>query len=191
MALNERGSQSLPIEPGISIPFRWPLAIGLGAAIVALSARLAVPLPFTPVPLSLEDLAVLLVGGFLGATAGSGAMILYLSLGALGAPVFALGTGGITRLLGPSGGYLLAFPVAATAVARIAVRGNLARCLAAALVGTMLIHAGGLAQLMVLGQSLKHALALGTLPFLLQDLLKTVIAALILTAGAATLRPRA
>jgi biotin transport system substrate-specific component len=191
MVTNERGSRSVPIEPQMSIPFRWPLAIGLGAAVVAVSARFAVPLPFTLVPVSLQDLAVLLVGGFLGATAGAGAMVLYLALGALGAPVFAMGTGGVTRLLGPSGGYLLAFPVAAAVVGRLAVRGNPVRCFAAAFLGMLVIHIGGLAQLMVLGQSLGRALSLGTIPFLVQDLLKTIIAGLVLTAGAATLRPRA
>jgi biotin transport system substrate-specific component len=175
----------------MSIPFQWPLAIGLGAAVVAVSARFAVPLPFTQVPISLQDLAVLLVGGFLGATAGAGAMVLYLALGALGAPVFAMGTGGIAKLLGPTGGYLLAFPVAAAVVGRLAVRGNPARCLAAALLGMLVIHAGGLAQLMVLGLSLRNALSVGTLPFLVPDLLKMIIAGLVLTAGSATLRPRA
>ncbi|MGH7526140.1 MAG: biotin transporter BioY, partial [Gemmatimonadales bacterium] len=88
-------------------------AIGLGALLVALSAQVTVPVPLNPVPMTLQPLAVLVVGGLLGGASGAGALVLYLALGMLGLPVFAGGSSGIVRLLGPTGGYLLAFPVAA------------------------------------------------------------------------------
>ncbi|MGH7702035.1 MAG: biotin transporter BioY, partial [Gemmatimonadales bacterium] len=164
----------------MSVPWRWPLSLLLGAATVALSAQAAVPLPFTPVPMTLQGLAVILVGGVLGSAAGAGALGLYLVAGAFGAPVFALGMGGVAKLLGPTGGYLLAFPLAAALVGRVAQRGNLLRCAGAALLGMVTIHVGGLAQLAILGLPLKRAVALGTAPFVVVDLLKVVLAAGIL-----------
>jgi len=95
--------------------FVWPLALVAGAAV---AARAAVPLPFTAVPVSLQGLAVLLTGGIFGAGVGAGAMLLYLALGAFGAPVFAGGTGGLSHLFGSTGGYLFAFPLAAFATGR-------------------------------------------------------------------------
>ena len=174
----------------MTLPMRWPLTVALGALVVALSAQFAVPLPFTPVPMSLQGLAVLLVGGLLGGAAGAGALALYLALGAFGLPVFALGTAGLTKLLGPTGGYLLAFPFAAALVGRVATRGNLALCFVAALLGMVAIHAGGLAQLIILGAPFDRAVTLGSAPFLVIDLLKVVVATLILSRFHAALRPR-
>src|SRR4051794_7179538 len=92
---------------------RRGVAAGLGALVVALSPQVLVPVPFSPVPMTLQPLAVLAVGGLLGPAAGLSALILYIALGALGLPVFAAGGSGLMHLLGPTGGYLLAFPVAA------------------------------------------------------------------------------
>src|SRR3989475_4185000 len=81
----------------------------------------SVPLPGTPVPMTLQPLAVLVVGGLLGAPLGAASLLLYLALGAAGLPVFTpFGVPGLGRLLGPTGGYLLAYPLAAFAVGRIA-----------------------------------------------------------------------
>src|SRR5213596_3240737 len=93
-------------------------AVVLGAVLVALAAQVAVPLPGTPVPFTLQPLAVLLVGGLLGARLGALSMILYLAMGAAGLPVFTptVPLVGVARLFGPTGGYLLAYPVAAYAV---------------------------------------------------------------------------
>ena len=133
----------------MSLPraFRWPITLVLGAVAVAVSAQFSVPLPFTPVPMTLQGLAVILVGGLTGSAAGAGAMLLYLTAGAFGAPVFANGSGGLHHLLGPTGGYLLAFPLAAWIVGWVGQRRNLGLCLLAALLGMVAIHAGGLAQL--------------------------------------------
>jgi len=101
-------------------------AVVLGAVLVALAAQVAVPLPGTPVPMTLQPMAVLLVGGLLGAPLGALSMILYLAMGAAGLPVFTptVPLLGIARLFGPTGGYLLAYPVAAWAVGAVAADGR-------------------------------------------------------------------
>ena len=104
---------------------RRAIAVGLGAIVVALAAQVVVPVPFSPVPMTLQPLAVLAVGGLLGAAGGLSALVLYLLLGILGLPVFAGGGSGAWHLMGPTGGYLLAFPIAA------AVTGALVRAVTA------------------------------------------------------------
>ena len=98
------------------VGFRIAALVG-GAVLVAAAAQIAVPLPGTPVPMTLQPMAVLLVGGLLGARFGALSMILYLAMGAAGLPVFTptVPLFGIARLLGPTGGYLLAYPIAAYA----------------------------------------------------------------------------
>jgi biotin transport system substrate-specific component len=165
------------------------LRVGLGALIVALSAQIALPLPFTPIPFTLQPLAVLLVGAWLGPAEGAGALAIYLAAGAMGAPVFAGGMGGAGRLLGPTGGYLLAFPVAAAiaGLARSPRRSGLALAAWAAMVFTLamaVIHVGGVSQLALLGGDPGLAFRSGFLPFFAGDLLKVVIATVVLaTAG--------
>src|SRR6266513_2855856 len=175
-----------------SLAGRRALAVLLGAALVAIAAQIAIPLPGTPVPMTLQPLAVLLVGALLGPSLGAGSMILYLALGAAGLPVFTpYGLPGLARLVGPTGGYLLAYPVAAFAVGRIAGDGKAWGRLALALVaGLALIHLGGLAQLLILTGSAASAVRLGTLPFVLGDLLKLCIAILILRSTVSPLRAR-
>jgi biotin transport system substrate-specific component len=172
---------------------RRGLAIGIGALIVALSAQVIVPVAFSPVPITLQPLAVLAVGGLLGGPAGLGALLLYIALGVLGLPVFAGGGSGMLRLMGPTGGYLLAFPVAAgftgalvspvLAAGAIKASGVLRVLLVCAL-GMAIIHIGGVAQLAILGGDTSLALRVGLIPFLTGDLLKVgLAAALILAAG--------
>ncbi len=97
--------------------FRIAALVG-GAVLVAAAAQVSVPLPGTPVPMTLQPMAVLLVGGLLGARFGALSMILYLAMGAAGLPVFTptVPLLGVARLFGPTGGYLLAYPVAAYVV---------------------------------------------------------------------------
>jgi biotin transport system substrate-specific component len=168
------------------------IAVLLGATLVAVAAQIAIPLPGTPVPMTLQPLAVLLVGGLLGPGLGASAMLLYLALGAAGLPVFTpYGLPGVARLLGPTGGYLLAYPVAAFVVGRIADDGRrLARLALAALAGTALIHLGGLAQLVLLTGSVSGAARLGTLPFVVSDLVKVPLVALLLKPTVSSLRAR-
>src|SRR3989442_3588930 len=104
---------------------RRALAVLLGAALVAAAAQVSLPLPGTPVPVTLQPLAVLVVGGLLGAPLAAASLLLYLALGAAGLPVFTpFGVPGLGRLLGPTGGYLPAYPLAAFAVGGPAADGR-------------------------------------------------------------------
>jgi len=171
------------------------LGIVIGAAVVALAAQVSIRLPVTVVPLTLQPLAVLLVGGVLGATGGVSALVLYLAAGAAGLPVFAGGSSGALHLMGPTGGYLLAFPVAAGVTCWICRRaaaeaGGRAALLTllACLVGLMVIHAGGVAQLAILGGDPAAAFRMGFVPFFANDLIKAGLAALLILALRSRLR---
>lgn len=169
---------------------RRSLAVLLGVALVALGAQAAVPLPGTPVPLTLQVPAVLIVGALLGPRLGAASMVVYLALGAAGLPLFApTGVPGVARLIGPTGGYLLAYPLAAALSGRVIGDGRSWRRLAAGLVaGLLAIHAGGVAQLAVLTGDAGAALALGSFPFLLGDVLKLLVAGLIVRRFVTTAR---
>lgn len=168
--------------------------VGIGVVAFALAtafgAFVAVPLPWTPVPMSLQPLFVILAGAVLGARAGAGSMALYLAVGAGGAPVFALGGAGIPWLLGPTGGYLLAMPAAAFLTGTIAggAQGWM-RLLGGLTLGLLTIYAGGVAQLFLLtGEDLGGLLVVGVLPFLAGDVTKILAAALLArTVGARSL----
>lgn len=164
---------------------RRGVGVALGALAVAASAQVVVPVPLNPVPMTLQPLAVLAVGGLLGAAGGGAALVTYLALGLLGFPVFAGGGAGIVHLMGPTGGYLLAFPAAAALTGALAGGGaGVARTLAACALGLVVIHAGGVAQLAVLGLDPARAFRIGLVPFFTGDLLKVGLAtALILALG--------
>ena len=152
------------------------------AAAIALAAQVAVPIPGTPVPVTLQPMLVVLAGLWLGPVAGAASMALYLAAGALGLPVFTpFGAPGVARLVGPTGGYLLAYPVAAYVTGWLARRGtpSYGRALAAALAGMAALYAGGLAQLVVLSGSLARAAVLGLLPFVALDAVKAAVAAML------------
>jgi len=175
-----------------SLTGRRVFAVLLGVAVVAIAAQVAIPLPGTPVPMTLQPLAVLIVGGLLGPRLGAASLLLYLALGAAGLPIFTpFGAPGVARLFGPTGGYLLAYPIAAYAVGRLAGDGRRwARLGLAVLAGLALIHLGGLAQLLIIMHSLRDAARLGTWPFLLGDLAKLIIAGAILRPALSPLRAR-
>lgn len=159
------------------------IEIGLGALLVAVAAQVAVPVPFSPVPMTLQPLAVLVVGGVLGAGGGLAALTTYLALGLLGLPVFAGGSSGVVHLLGPTGGYLLAFPVAAALTGALTGRdAGVLRTLLACAVAMAVIHAGGVAQLALLGGSPAAAFRVGFVPFLTGDLVKVGLAAALILA---------
>jgi biotin transport system substrate-specific component len=184
-------SEAGPASVGAASPVqsravRRGIAIGLGTLLVALSAQVVVPVPFSPVPMTLQPLAVLAVGGLLGAAGGVSALLLYIVLGALGLPVFAGGGAGFLHLVGPTGGYLLAFPIAAGVTGALAGREPRSplRVLLACALGMVIIHAGGVAQLALLGGDPALAIRVGFVPFFTGDLLKVgLAAALILVAG--------
>ncbi len=156
---------------------RRVLAVALGTAVVAAAAQVSVPLPFGPVPMTLSPLAVLLVGGILGPRGGVAAVAAYVALGAVGLPVYALGLAGPAILLGPTGGYLLAFPVAAGVTGWLAQKGGIGLALLAAAAGGVVIHLGGWAQLALITGDPELAFRVGTLPFLPGDVLKVALAA--------------
>ncbi|MFQ5890647.1 MAG: biotin transporter BioY [Gemmatimonadota bacterium] len=176
------GKESVAIgsRAGAAGSSAWRRAAGAAgfALLTALAARVAVPLPGTPVPFTLQVVAVLLSGFLLGPRLGAASQALYLALGMGGLPVFAAG-GGAAYLLGPTGGYLLAFPAASAIAGWFAWRRGGAALPAIGLVLALAaIHAGGLAWLTVL-MNPRSALATGVLPFLPGDLLKLLLVLLI------------
>jgi len=160
---------------------RRAFAVGAAALVVAASAQATVPVPLSPVPMTLQPLAVLAVGGLLGASLGASALVLYLALGIVGLPVFAGGSGGLPHVLGPTGGYLLAFPVAAAVAGRLAGRTRrVGRVLLGCALGMVVIHAGGAAQLAAFGGDAGTAIRVGFVPFLTGDLIKVGLAAAVI-----------
>jgi len=158
------------------------LLVIAGSAIIAIAAQIAVPIPFSPVPLTLQPLAVLLVGIVLGSTRGSAAAALYLLEGASGLPVFAQGHGGALWLLGPTAGYLLSYPFAAFVAGWFSERGwgsTILRALAGMLTALAIIYAGGWTWLAILAGP-QAALTMGIVPFVIADIVKVAIGASIL-----------
>ena len=152
-----------------------------GSALVAVCAHVAIPLWFTPVPVTLQPFAVLLLGLLLGPRMATGTMLAYLAEGAAGLPVFTPhGLGGVAQLLGPTGGYLLSYPLVAPLVSWLWRRGarSFSRGLVVAGLGSLVTLAMGAVWLGVLTHAapmmvLNHAV----LPFLPGDVLKVCAAA--------------
>jgi len=159
------------------------VAIGvLGFAVaLALASQVAIPIPGTPVPITLQPLIVVLAGMWLGPVAGAASMILHLAAGAIGLPVFSpYGAPGLARFFGPTGGYLLAYRIAAFVAGALSLRaGSLLGRWLAALAGTTVLLLGGLTQLTVLTGSLGVALPLAVHPFVALDAVKALVAALL------------
>ncbi|HEX8422040.1 MAG TPA: biotin transporter BioY [Pyrinomonadaceae bacterium] len=158
---------------------------------IALSAQVVVPLPFTPVPITLQTFAVLLTGALLGSRLGALAVVAYLVEGASGLPFFRGGNGGWLYLaLSPTAGYLLAYPLAAFLTGRLAERGWDRKFLTAAAaigLGSIVILFGGWLGLLRF-YSAPQAFALGVLPFVVGDIVKIALAAAVLPSGWALLR---
>jgi biotin transport system substrate-specific component len=153
----------------------------LFAAAVAAASQIAIPLPFTPVPITLQPMLVIMAGMMLGPVAGAGSMLLYLAAGAAGLPVFTpIGAPGIARFFGPTGGYLLAYPVAAYVAGVLALRLHTLRGRwLAGVAGIAVIYVGGIAVLSLLDASVTRAVQLGVTPFAALDIVKAFIAAAI------------
>jgi biotin transport system substrate-specific component len=175
-------------------PLDWVKSTALVVAFslfVALSAQVVVPLPFTPVPITLQTFAVLLTGALLGSRLGAAALALYLAEGALGLPFFRGGNGGWLYLaVSPTAGYLLAYPLAAFVTGRLAERGwdrKFLTAAAAIAVGSLVVLFGGwlgLLRFYPAGQ----AFALGVAPFIIGDIVKVALAAAALPSGWALLK---
>ena len=177
----------------------WGLATQMAMVVsaslfVAVCARVSVPLPFTPVPLSLSNFGVLLVGLTLGSRRGFAALVLYLMEGASGLPVFSHpGLGGVAQLLGPTGGYLWAYPLVAFTAGWILERTDqertdqgrtdktFARAAFAAVAAEILLFASGLTWLAVLNHSVAKAFMFGLYWFFFAEIIKVLFAAALST----------
>jgi biotin transport system substrate-specific component len=157
------------------------VAIVVGASLfVALCARITIPLPFTPVPLTVQNFGVLLVGLLLGSRRGFAALALYLAEGAAGMPVFnPTGLGGIAQLFGATGGFLLAYPFVAWIAGYIIERGRRSFCRAAiaGVLAEIMLFAGGLTWLGVLTHSVSLAVRWGLYWFVFAEIIKVMVAA--------------
>jgi biotin transport system substrate-specific component len=153
--------------------------------LTAIAAQISIPLPFTPVPLTLQPMVVLVGAAALGSRLGLASQILYLALGLAGLPVFAASAAlphGAARLLGPTGGYLMSYPFAAFVTGWLAERGFDRRYVTAVLAmvcGLVVVYTGGVYWLMIGGRTglgLSAALAAGFYPFVIADLAKLLVA---------------
>lgn len=139
-----------------------------------------ISIPIGPVPITLQLLFVLLSGLILGARLGFLSQVVYLIIGAIGLPVFANFKGGIVHIYGPTGGYLLAFPIASLIVGWISKKKNgFINNLIASLVGIIIIYLFGFLRLGIFLKDFKKAFFVGVVPFIAIDLAKAFIAAFI------------
>jgi biotin transport system substrate-specific component len=161
---------------------RKTLAIVFFLSATVLGAFVRLPLPFTPVPATLQTFFVLLAGAYLGAGAGASSQLLYVVLGAAGAPVFAGAACGLSALFGPTGGYLASFAAAAFLIGSLkrACEGSFARLLALfSLASFVILLCGSLWLKAALNLPAEAAFRLGMAPFLAGDLLKAWAACLV------------
>jgi biotin transport system substrate-specific component len=167
---------------------RRVIAVVAFALATALAAHVRVPVPFTPVPVTLQTMVVILAGAMLGPRLGAASQLTYLGMGIAGLPVFATGFG-LAYLLGPTGGYLLAFPAAAFVAGLVTRPGQSRRLVDAARIvvglaaAALLILASGAAWLAVMTGDPVGAITLGLAPFLVGDAIKVALAALIAWRG--------
>jgi biotin transport system substrate-specific component len=166
------------------------IALTIGFALLtAAAAQVRIPLPFTPVPITGQTFAVLLSGAALGATWGSASQVLYLLLGAVGLPFYAGGQSGWDVVTGATGGYLVGFILAAFVVGSLAERlqdRTVTGSVPAFLTGTLVIYAVGVPWLYYAADSIttgEAALAAGFIPFIAGDVIKIVLAGLLLPAA--------
>jgi biotin transport system substrate-specific component len=158
------------------------LLVVVASAIIAIAAQIAIPIPGTVVPLTMQPLAVLLVGVTLGSTRGAAAAALYLLEGFSGMPVFAQGHGGAIWLAGPTAGYLFSYPFAAFVAGWFSERGwgsTILRAVTGMLVALGIIYLGGWSWLAAFTGA-KSAWLGGVRPFILADILKVAVGASLL-----------
>jgi biotin transport system substrate-specific component len=164
-----------------SLEWAKQAGIVVGASlVVALCARVTIPLPFTPVPLTMQNFGVLLVGLLLGSRRGFAALALYLVEGASGLPVFSpTGPGGIAQIIGPTGGFLMAYPLVAFMAGWIYEHTSrrFGWAALAGFAGEVVLFAGGLGWLFVLTHSLSLAIKWGLYWFLFAEVIKILMAA--------------
>lgn len=154
------------------------LLTAMFTTITAVLAQISIPLPFSPVPFAMQILGVFLAGGILGYKLGALSQIIYLLLGAVGAPIFAQMLGGIGVIVGPTGGYLIAYPFAAALVGYTMEKyQHFKGAFWGMFLGLWLVYTVGLIQLkIVTGLSWQAAFLSGVAPFIIFDLIKVLIA---------------
>ncbi|MCD6472367.1 biotin transporter BioY [Candidatus Aerophobetes bacterium] len=158
------------------------MGVSIFVALTSLGAFVRIPLPFTPIPITLQTLFVLLSGVILGSKLGGISQFLYLFLGAIGLPIFAGATGGLAYLAGPTGGYIIGFVLAACITGKVAgkPKNNFFHIILAMSLGTVVIYlAGGLGLIYTLKIGIKEIFYLGIAPFISGDIIKLTAAALI------------
>ena len=158
------------------------LTIVGASLLIAIAAQIAIPIPFSPVPLTMQPLAVLLVGVTLGSRRGAAAATLYLLEGASGLPFFAQGHGGAFWLTAATAGYLWSYPLAAFVAGWFSERGwgsTTLRAIAGMLAALTIIYAGGFAWLAMLSGA-RAALTMGVVPFVVADFVKVALGAALL-----------
>jgi biotin transport system substrate-specific component len=175
----------VPIRVGerVNARVRDVALVVAGALLIYLTARVAIPVPGSPVPITGQTFGVLLVGGALGFRRGLIGVALYVLLGVIGLPFFAEGRGGLSVIWGATGGYLVGFVIAGALVGRLAELGwdrKIGGALGAMLLGSAVIYAIGLPWLgIVVGMSPAETIAQGFTPFLFGDALKLILAAVL------------
>jgi biotin transport system substrate-specific component len=183
------GDFLVPVRVGerTSPRIRHALLIAAGALLIYLCALVSITIPGNPVPYTLQNFGVLVVGGALGLRRGGAAALLYVALGVIGLPFFAEGKGGLQIIWGYTGGYLIGFVLAAAVVGRLAELGwdrRIGGAIGATALGTATIYAIGVPWLAVTtGSSLIRAIELGLLPFLAVDIVKLLAAAAVFPAA--------
>jgi biotin transport system substrate-specific component len=178
--MEKHGLQTLHLPQERAADWAKQIALVVGASLfVALCARVTIPLP-TPVPLTLQNCGVLVVGLLLGSRRGFAALALYLAEGAAGLPVFnPMGPGGILQLLGPTGGFLMAYPFVAALAGFLMERGRktFANAAVAGTAAEILLFAGGLSWLAIWTGSIQTAFRIGLDWFVFAEIIKVLLAA--------------
>jgi biotin transport system substrate-specific component len=171
--------QTVPQSRSLSATRQVLLVVG-ASLLMAILARFSTPLPFTPVLLSLSNLGVLFIALTLGSRRAAAALLLYLAEGAIGLPVFSNGgLGGIAQILGPTGGFLMAYPVVAFLVGWITERSEKSalRFTIAAFAGELLLFSCGVSWLMAIFRiPLAQAVNWGVYPFAFFEIMKIMVA---------------
>ena len=177
---------------GVALPRRAATTVGLMvgfALLTALAAQVRIPLPGTPIAITGQTFAVLLAGAALGSRIGTGSMMIYVALGAIGLPFYAGGQGGLTYATGASFGYLVGFIVAAWLVGRFAEQSkdrSIRTAIPSFLAASAAVYTLGVTWLWATVESvptLSAALSAGLYPFVAGDLIKAVLAGLTLPAA--------
>ena len=189
--MEKHGIQTLHLSQERAVDWAKQIALVVGASLfVALCARVTIPLP-TPVPLTLQNCGVLIVGLLLGSRRGFAALALYLAEGAAGLPVFnPMGFGGVAQLFGITGGFLLAYPFVAALAGFVMERGRktFATAALAAAAAEILLFAGGLSWLAIWTGSIQMAMRIGLYWFVFAEIIKVLLAAGVASRFRATIK---